>query len=570
MTNTIGEVDDMGPGDLIFCIGTNTTECHPIIGAKIMAAKARGAYLIVADPREIDLVRIADVWLRQLPGSDVAMINAMMQVIITEGLSNEAFIAERTEKYDDFKEMALKFTPESVQLITGIPPENIRQAARAFAKADNSATYYTMGITQHTTGVDNVLSLANLIMLTGNIGRPKTGLNPLRGQNNVQGACDMGALPNVYTAYQPVASEDNRAKFAKAWGVDPEKLSLKPGRTLTGTIKGIEEDIIKALFVLGENPARSDPDTHHVEHCLHHVPFLAVQDIFLTETARFADVVLPASTFAEKDGTFSNTERRVQRVRKAIEPVKDAREDWKILAEMIRRIGLEAPYESAEDVFNEMRTVTPSYAGLTYDRLDKEKLHWPCPATDHPGTPILHIGKFSRGLGLFSPVDYRPPAEMPDNFDLEARLCRPLKGKGGKGARRVASFANKAKTDGQYPLLFTTGRLSAHYHTGSMTRRCWGLNGAVPSEAIEMNPEDAEQLGLKNGEIVKVSSRRGSLEVPVNITERVDVGVTFMTFHFTEAAANILTNSASDPVSQTPEFKVCAVRVEKLPQHAGA
>jgi formate dehydrogenase major subunit len=534
MTNSIHELLDVTVGDTIFAIGTNATECHPIIGIYILQAKERGAKLIVADPRRTELAKGADLWLRQKPGTDVALLNGMMNVIINEKLMDESFIAERTEDFALCKDMVMKYTPEHASGICRVPAENIIQAARMYAQAENAGIYYTMGITQHTTGVDNVLSIANLAMLTGNLGKRKAGVNPLRGQNNVQGACDMGALPNVYTAYQPVSNPEVQAKFEKAWG--GVSLSNKPGTTIPDVLHGLEKGTIKALYILGENPVRSDADINHVKHCMHNVDFspvkqanfIIVQDIFLTETAEMADVVLPGASFAEKDGTFSNTERKVQRVRKAVEPV--GKPDWRILTELLEAMGLPAPYATPEDIFNELRTVTPSYAGITYKRLEEGGIPWPCPNEEHPGTPILHIGKFNRGLGKFNGVEYKPPAENPDE---------------------------------EYPLILTTGRSGAHYHTGTMTRRSWGLNMVHPEDALEINPVDAEYLGIKAGDGIRVSSRRGSIVTKANVTTRVPAGTTFITFHFTETPANLLTNSALDPISKTPELKVCAVKVEK-------
>lgn len=518
----------MGPGDLIFAIGTNTTECHPIISLGMLKAKEQGAKIIVADPREIELVRFADIWLRHKSGTDVALLNGMMNVILNEGLADEEFIAERTENFAAFKEEVMKYTPEIAAKITTVPEEKIREAAIVFGESLNAAIYYTMGITQHTSGVDNVCSCANLAMLTGNMGKPKGGVNPLRGQNNVQGACDMGALPNVFTAYQSVTVPENRKKFEKAWNVS---LSERVGYTIPDVLEAISEDKVKALYVFGENPLRSDPDVSHVKHCLHHVDFLVVQDIFLTETARMADVVLPGATFAEKDGTFSNTERRVQRVRKAVEPYENTKPDWQILTELIRAMDYPAPYEKAEDIFNEMRMLTPSYTGITYERLEKGGIAWPCPNEEHPGTPILHIGKFSRGLGHFVPVAFREAAELPDE---------------------------------EYPLLLSTGRVAAHYHTGTMTRHTWGLDGVCPEELLEVHPDDAAALNIVDGERVKISTRRGSVETRVQVTKRVPRGMTFITFHFTESPGNMLTNPALDPVCKTPEYKVCAAKIEKL------
>ena len=488
----------------------------------------------MADPRRTELAKAADLWLRQRPGTDVALLNGMMNVIINENLMNMQFIVERTEEYESFKNTIMEYIPEVAAEISYVPAEKIIQAARMYAQAQNAGIYYTMGITQHTTGVDNVLSVANLAMLTGNLGKAKAGVNPLRGQNNVQGACDMGALPNVYPAYQPVNNPAIQAKFEKAWGV---KLSDKVGATIPDVLHGLEHGDIKALYVFGENPMRSDPDINHVKHCMENVSFsplkqakfIIVQDIFLTETAEMADVVLPGASFAEKDGTFSNTERKVQRVRKAIEP--RGKPDWKIFTELIQAMGYPADYSSPEDIFEEIRTVTPSYAGITYKRLEQEGIPWPCPTEDHPGTPILHIGKFNRGLGKFSSVKFKRPAENPDEI---------------------------------YPLILTTGRVGAHYHTGTMTRHSWGLNMVHPEESLEINPIDAKKLDINDGDSIRVSSRRGNLVTKANVTTKVPEGTTFITFHFTETPGNILTNSAMDPISKTPEYKVCAVKVEKI------
>lgn len=534
MTNSINELKVMNKRDAIFAIGTNATDCHPLIGIYMLQAKERGAKLIVADPRRTELANAADLWLRQRPGTDVALLNGMMNVIINEDLADEAFIKERTENYAACEEIVLKYTPEYAEKICHVPAEKIRQAARMYAEAKNAALYYTMGITQHTSGVDNVLSCANIALLTGNMGKEKGGVNPLRGQNNVQGSCDMGALPNVYTGYQPVNNPDVKAKFEKAWNV---KLSDKVGLTIPDVLHGLEKGTVKGLYIFGENPMRSDPNTNHVKHCMegadfspiNEARFLVVQDIFLTETAQIADVVLPGASFAEKDGTFSNTERKVQRIRKGIEP--KGKPDWEIFTELIKAMGYPADYSSPEDIFNEIRSVTPSYAGITYERLEKGGIQWPCPDEKHPGTPILHVGKFNRGLGKFTPVEFRLPAENPDD---------------------------------EYPLILTTGRCGAHYHTGTMTRRSWALDKVCPEESLEINPTDAKMLDIKDGDLIKVSTRRGQLTTKANVTTKVPVGTTFITFHFTETPGNILTNDALDPISKTPEYKVCAVRVEKV------
>ena len=530
MTNSIAEIDTMGEGDTIFAIGTNTTECHPIMGIAMLRAVQRGAKLIVADPRATTLTQHAHVWLRLNPGSDVALLNALGHVILANGWEAQSYITDHTENIENYKKVVQHYSPEVAEKITGVAAKDIEAAARSIHESTNVATYYTMGITQHTSGVENVMAVSNLVLLTGNIGRPKTGINPLRGQNNVQGSCDMGALPDVFPGYQKVYRPEIRKKFSKAWGVEvPEQ----EGLTIPSVFEGIEQNEVKAVYIFGENPLRSDPDINHVTHCLEHVEFLVVQDIFLTETAQIADVVLPGATFAEKDGTFTSTERRIQRVRKAIEPVGQSKPDWLILTELMQAMGYPASYAHPHEIFDEMRMLTPTYTGITYERLEKESLQWPCPDTTHPGTPILHVGESMRGKARFVPAEQRRPAEIPD---------------------------------AEYPLKLTTGRVVAHYHTGTMTRRCWGLNGVAPHEMLEIHPDDAAHLAIKNGDSVRVASRRGEVETVAKVTTRVIPGLVFMTFHYSESSGNMLTTSACDPITQTPEFKVCAVSVEKIPK----
>jgi formate dehydrogenase major subunit len=524
MTNSFEEIVD---ADCIFVIGSNTTVAHPLVATRIYRAKAKGAKLIVADPREIQLAKFADVYVRQTLGSDVALLNGMMHVIVKNGWHNEEFVKERTEGFEAFAEMIEKFTPEVASEITGIKADDIVRMAEYYAKAKNGSIIYCMGITQHTTGVDNVKSLANLAMLCGHIGRPSTGVNPLRGQNNVQGACDMGGLPNVYPGYQPVTTPEAKAKFEEAWKAT---LSSSVGLTLTEVMDGLETGRIKALVVLGENPVMSDPDSTHVKHCLKSAELLVVIDIFPTPTTELAHVVLPAVSFAEKDGTFTNSERRVQRVRKAIEPVGDARVDWEILQEISNRLGYPMNFQTPEEVFEEIKKVTPSYAGMSYSRLEGNGLSWPCPTADHPGTVYLHKDRFTRGLGLFHAIDYRAPAEVPDE---------------------------------EYPFWLTTGRVYAHYHTGTMTRRSPHLDDEIRESIMEIHPEDAERLQIREGDKVQVSSRRGEITSRVQLTDRVGKGVVFMPFHFVESAANVLTIKALDPIAKIPEFKVCAVKVAK-------
>ena len=486
-----------------------------------------GCRLIVAEPRHIRLCYYAEQWLRQRPGTDVALLNGMMNVILSEGLADEVFIRERTEGFEEFRKTVEQYPPERAAEICGVEAEEIRRAARAFATAESAAIVFAMGITQHTTGVDNVLTLANLAMLTGNLGKEGAGVNPLRGQNNVQGACDMGGLPNVLTGYQPVSDAGVREKFEAAWGVD--YLPGNPGLTLIEMMDAAHRGEVKMLYIMGENPVISDPDVRHLKQALKKVDFLVVQDIFLTETAAFADVVLPSTSFAEKEGTFTNTDRRVQRVRKAVEPPGEAREDSWIIAQVAARLGYDIGYVSAEKVMDEIASLTPSYGGISYRRLDEEgELRWPCPDAEHPGTPILHVGKFTRGKGLFSAVEYRPPAEEPDE---------------------------------EYPFVLTTGRLLTHYHTGSMTRRVEALNELVPRNRVWINPADAERLGVADGDEVGLQSRRGAIRLEARVTKKVAPGMVFVPFHFGESPANALTNPALDPVAKIPEFKVAAVRV---------
>lgn len=528
MTNSIRELWDMGHGDCVCVIGSNTTECHPIIGIGMMEARRNGSGLVVIDPREIDLARQADVWLRLRPGTDTPLLSSIAKVILDEGLADVEAVSAATEDFTAFCEGLKAFDPETVSAIAEVSADDIRKAARLIGRSPNAAFYYTMGVTQHTTGTNNVLAVSNLALLTGNIGRPKTGVNPLRGQNNVQGSCDMGALPNVLTGYRPVTDEAVRRTFEAKWGVT---LPAEPGMTIPKMLHAVEEDRLKGLFIFGENPMRSDPDISHVEHCLRHVDFLVVQDLFLTETAALADVVLPGASFAEKDGTFTSTERRVQRVRRAVNPVGQSRPDWEILAELLTRLGRTERYASAGEVFDEMRSLTPTHAGISYERLEAGGVQWPCPDESHPGTPILHVSSCMRGPGKFVPLKHREPAELPDS---------------------------------EYPLALTTGRVVAHYHTATMTRRCFGLAGTWPEELAEIHPVDAAKYGIVDGELVEVSSRRGTVKARAWVTERVRRGLVFMTFHFSESPANLLTISAADPVTGTPQLKVCAVSIRKF------
>ncbi|MHB8090357.1 MAG: formate dehydrogenase subunit alpha [Syntrophales bacterium] len=524
MTNSIEEIE---LADLLLVTGSNTTETHPVISSRIKrAVRQHGARLIVIDPREVDLVHYATLWLRQKPGTDVAVLNGIMNVIIAEGLYAQEYIAERTKGFETMAQTVAGYTPEKVEMISGVPAQDLRAAAHLYAKANRAAILFAMGITQHTTGTDNVKSCANLAMLCGNIGIEGGGVDPLRGQNNVQGACDMGALPNVFPSYQPVESLDARSTLEKAWDVS---LSPKPGKTVMEMMEAAASGEIRALYVMGENPMLSDPDLTHVEKALKNLDLLIVQDIFLTETAQLADVVLPAACFAEKDGTFTNTERRVQRIRKAVQPPGQAKADLEIIAAIATKMGYPMPYQSSGAIMGEINSVAPIYGGITYARIEEEGLQWPCPSEDHPGTRFLHKDGFSRGLGLFHAVEYIPPAELPDQ---------------------------------DYPFILSTGRVLYQYHTGTMTRRSAGSEELCPESLVEINPTDADGLGIANGQMVMVTSRRGRVRVKAKITNRSDQGTIFMNFHFHETAVNMLTNPALDPIGKIPEFKVCAVRVE--------
>jgi len=526
MTNSINEFED---ADLILVTGSNTTAQHPLIGSRIVNAVEKGARLLLLDPREIPLAQFATLHLRQNYGSDVALINGMMNIIVQEELYDRLYVESRTEGFDELKKLVGRYTPKVVEQITGIRSADIYRAAVMYAQADKAMIVYAMGITQHITGTDNVKTLANLAMLTGHVGRHATGVNPLRGQNNVQGACDMGGLPGVFSGYQRVNDPQAVDKFEKAWGVSG--LNTKPGLTITGMINAAHAGALKALYVMGENPLISDPDLTHVEHALGNLEFLVVQDIFLTETAELADVVLPAASFAEKDGTYTNTERRVQLARKAIDPPGKARADWEIIADLLARLGLRADYPDTASVMREINALTPSYAGITYERLEKgHGLQWPCPTTEHPGTVFLHRDQFTKGKGSFLPCEYRQPAESPDE---------------------------------EYDFTLTTGRVYFQYHTGTMSRRVDILEREAPFPTLEINPEDAKRHGIRSNDMVEVESRRGSIRLRAEVTARVPRKVLFTTFHYRESPVNRLTVSAFDPVAEIPELKGCSVRIRR-------
>lgn len=528
MTNSVQEI---GQAATILAIGTNTTVAHPIIGLQVKKAVSRGASLIVANPKEIDLCRFATLFLQHRPGTDVALLMGMARVIVDEGLMDQTFIENRCEDFDAFKQSLKNFDLEFVEQTTGVPKEKIISAARIYATQKPGTIIYCMGVTQHSTGTNNVLAISNLALLTGNLGRPFSGVNPLRGQNNVQGACDMGALPNVYPGYQRVDDSELKKKFESAWG---RELSGSPGLTHTEIFDAIGKGRIKALYLVGENPLLSEADASHVESAIGKLEFFIAQDIFLTETAQLADVVLPAASFAEKDGTFVNTDRRVQRIHKAIEPIGHAKPDWWITCQIARRMGAKGfDFSHPKEIMEEIASLTPQYKGITYARLEKGGIQWPCPSEDHPGTPILHVQQFGTkgGKAKFVPLEFKNSSEMPDE---------------------------------EYPLMLTTDRNLFHYHTSSMTGRVEGIMLLDREELVKIHPKDAALLGITDNEIVRISSRRGEVKAKAKVTEACLPGMISLTFHFPDCPTNILTNSALDPVAKTPETKVCAVRIEKV------
>jgi len=530
MTNSINEIAEAA---CILAIGSNTTAAHPVIGLKVKKAVRNGAKLIVANPKKIDLVRHAHIFLQHKPGTDVALLMGMMRVIVDEGLMDDDFIGKRTENIEAFTQSLAPFTPEFVRETTGVPWDKIVEAARCYASNSPASILFAMGITQHTHGTDNVLATSNLALLTGNVGKPSSGVNPLRGQNNVQGACDLGALPNVYPGYQKVNDPEIQKKFEEAWGT---ALSASPGLTSTEIMDAIGEGGIQALYLVGENPLLSEADAGHVEEAIGKLDFFVAQDIFLTETARLADVVLPAASYAETDGTFTNTERRIQRIRKAIEPIGDSKPDWWITSRIAAGLGGTGfDYSHPRDIMEEIASVTPIYGGITYDRLENGGVQWPCVSREHPGTQFLHAERFNtkNGRGRFIPLVYRPSDETPDE---------------------------------EYPFILTTDRSLFHFHTSSMTRRVEGLEILNAREYLKINPENAEQLGIADEDTVSVLSRRGRVEAKVRVTDICQKGVVSLTFHFTETRTNVLTNPALDPVAKIPETKVCAVAIEKCEQ----
>lgn len=526
--------DSIKEADYIFCIGSNNMEAHPLFGRKLIQAQKNGAKLVVLDPRYTPTAKIADEYVQFKTGTDVALMNAMIKVIIDNDLQDDEFIKNRTKGFDELKETVQKYDLETVSEITHISPETIEELAIEYAKADKAAIVYSLGITEHSHGADNVMSTANLAMLTGNIGRQGTGVNPLRGQNNVQGACDMGALPSDYVGYRKVADQETTDWFNEYYGTN---LPAKPGLTLVEMMNAAHSGDLKVLYIHGEDPVLSDADIKHTKEALANLDMLIVQELFMTDTAQCADVVLPAAGWGEQEGTFTNGERRVQCLHKAQEPPEGAMLDWKIMEEIAVRMGVPREkfhYESAEEIFEEIRECAPIFAGMNRERLDTpEALHWPCPSVDDPCQPLMHKDKFAHpdGLGIFQALEHRGPVEVPDE---------------------------------EYPLLLTTTRVLFHYHA-AMTRRCKTLDNEVKTGFIEINTEDAKELGILNNEIVKASSRRGEIEIPARVTDDIKKGVVNIPMHFTECAANMLTNSDSfDPKCKMVELKACAIKVEKI------
>lgn len=526
--------DSIKEADYIFCIGSNNMEAHPLFGRKLIQAQKNGAKLVVLDPRYTPTAKIADEYVQFKTGTDVALMNGMIKVIIDNDLQDDEFIKNRTKGFDELKETVQKYDLETVSEITHIAPEIIEELAIEYAKADKAAIVYSLGITEHSHGADNVMSTANLTMLTGNIGREGTGVNPLRGQNNVQGACDMGALPSDYVGYRKVADQETTDWFNEYYGTN---LPAKPGLTLVEMMNAAHAGDLKVLYIHGEDPVLSDADIKHTKEALANLDMLIVQELFMTDTAQCADVVLPAAGWGEQEGTFTNGERRVQCLHKAQEPPEGAMLDWKIMEEIAVRMGVPREkfhYESAEEIFEEIRECAPIFAGMNRERLDTpEALHWPCPSVDDPCQPLMHKDKFAHpdGLGIFQALEHRGPVEVPDE---------------------------------EYPLLLTTTRVLFHYHA-AMTRRCKTLDNEVKTGFIEINTEDAKELGILNNEIVKASSRRGEIEIPARVTDDIKKGIVNIPMHFTECAANMLTNSDSfDPKCKMVELKACAIKVEKI------
>ncbi len=527
MTNSIPEIRQ---ADFLFVIGSNTSEAHPIIAMEMKRAVQRGARLAVADPRAIWMSQIADWHLQLKPGTDVWLLNALAHVILDEGLEAQEWIEANTEGFAAVRETVAGYTPEKAEEITGVPAETIRQVARAYATTEKAGIYYTLGITEHTTGTDNVYALSNLVLMTGHLGIRSAGMNPLRGQNNVQGANDAGATPVFYPGYQRAEDHQVRAKFAAGWGVEQ---SETPGLNLNQMMKAMGDGRLRGLYLMGEDIVISEPNVGRVEKAMNELDFVVVQDIFFNESCRFADVVLPAACFAEKEGVFTNSDRRVQRVRKAVEPPGEARADWHIILEVMKRAGLKQPdYRTPAEVYDEIAALTPKFAGISHQRIEREGgLQWPVESPEAPSTEYLHRGGVLRGKGLFQAVEFRPP------FECE---------------------------DAEYPLVLSTGRTLYHYNAATQTRRSEGLSGKQPECFVEVHRRDAGKLGIEDGQLVDVVSRRGRVRCRAMVSRQVRRGAIWMPFHFPEARTNYLTTDAGDAVTGTGEYKVCAARIEPV------
>ena len=528
MTNSFAE---FGKAKLFFVIGSNTTEAHPVASSFIKQAVHNGAKLILVDPRRTGLAGFASMHLPLRPGSDIALLNGLMNVLITENLYDSQYVKSCTSGFEALRDKVLEYPPERAEEISGVPADLIRQCARELAATKPAMLIYTLGITEHTCGVNNVLACADLQMLLGNVGFECGGVNPLRGQNNVQGACDMGALPNVFPGYQKVVDPAAREKFEQAWATTD--LPAENGLTIPDMLDGLLNGKVRFFYVFGENLANTEPDIRHVEHCLESAEFMVVQDIFPTETSKFADVILPAAAWSENDGTFTNSERRVNRVRTASAPPGDARPNWWVFKQLAKRFGHDWKSDSAREIWDdEISVLTPQMAGIKYFRIEGDGLQWPVPDLDHPGAKFLHQeGCFTCGLGNFTPVDWTPPAETPDD---------------------------------EYPFVLSTGRRLYHYHTRTQTGRCEGINELLGEETADISPDDARNLGIEDGEYVAVASRRGRVAVRARVTDQVQPGMVWMAFHFREGNANWLTNPVFDPVSKTAEYKACAVKIDKI------
>jgi len=525
-TNSLEQMQDI---DTLFLFGSNPTEGHPIVGLHLKKGLANGAKLVVADPRKTWMAKRADVWLNLKPGSNIALLNGIVRVILDNGWENKEFISKRTEGLDKLRAKVQEYDLDRVEKLTGVSRDKIIEAARLYAQADKSMIVYGLGVTEHQTGTENCMAIANLALVCGQIGRPATGIMALRGQNNVQGASDVGPLPATLPGYQSVTDPKCRDKFQKAWGVTiKDKPGLKSVEMLDECVRGK----FKGIYILGEDPAQTDPDLVHVRKALAGVEFLVVQDIFPTETTKYAHVILPGASFAEKDGTFTNGERRVQRIRKAIDPIAGMA-DWEVISKISTLMGYSMPYTHPSEIMDEIASLVPIYGGISYERIENKGIQWPCPTKDHPGTTTLYTDLFSRpgGLAQFMALDHQGSAEVPDD---------------------------------KYPLVLITGRIREHYNNGSMTRRCSGIAEVVPEELVEISKEDAQSLGINHMDLVKVSSRRGELQVRAKVTERSQAGNVFMTFHHQNALTNVLTSEHRDPITGTPEYKSCAVRVERV------